>query len=62
MDRDAELVTILREPARYVYQHPFLDVVQDLLVAGFVAHQQQPKPVVGKYLQGVARHVGLGVA
>src|SRR5262249_59050032 len=33
VDDDAELAAVLREPSRDVDAHPFLDVVQDLLVA-----------------------------
>ena len=47
---------------RDVDQHALLDVVQDLLVAGLVADQEQPQPVVPHDLQSRARHVGLGVA
>ena len=46
VDGDAELVAVLGEAARHVDQHALLDVVQDLLVAGFVADQQQAQPVV----------------
>ena len=42
--------------------HALLDVVQDLLVAAFVADQQQPQPVVPQHLQRLARHIRLGVA
>ena len=42
--------------------HALLDVVQDLLVAGLVADQQQAQAVVAQHLEGFARHVGLGVA
>ena len=46
VDHDAELVAVLGEASRDVDAHALLDVVQDLLVAGFVADQQQPQPVV----------------
>ena len=48
--------------ARHVDAHALLDVVQDLLVARFVADQQQAQAVVLQHLQRLARHVGLGVA
>ena len=62
MDRDAELVAVLGEAARDVDPHALLDVVEDLLVAGFVADQQQPQAVVAQHFERRARHVGLGVA
>src|SRR5579862_314079 len=34
---DSKLVTVLGEPAGHVDAHALLDVVQDLLIAGFVA-------------------------
>ena len=48
--------------SRDVDPHALLDVVQDLLVAGLVADQQQAQAVVAHDLQRLARHVGLGVA
>ncbi len=62
MDRDPEFVAILGKPPRDVDAHPLLDVVEDLLVAGLVADEQQPQSVVAQYLQRRARHIGLGVA
>ena len=62
VDRDAELVAVLGEAARDVGAQAFLDVVQDLVVAGFVADQQQAQAVVVHDLQGLVRHIGLGVA
>src|SRR3954454_13266003 len=59
---DAKLAAILGESFGNVDEHAFLDVVKDLLVAGFVADQQEPQAVVLKYLQGRARHIGLGIA
>ena len=62
VDLDAELVAVLGELLRDVDQHALLDVVQDLLVAGLVADDEQPAAVVGQHLEGLARHVALGVA
>ena len=42
--------------------HALLDVVQNLLVAGFIADQQQAQAAVAQDFQRLARHVGLGVA
>ena len=41
---------------------PFLDIVQNLLIAALVSDQQQAQAVVAHDLERVARHVGLGVA
>src|SRR5579871_4679369 len=62
VDRDAEIVAVAGEPARDVDPHPLLDIVQDLLVAGLVADEQQPQTVVTHDFQGRARHIGFGVA
>ena len=62
VDLDAELVAILGELLGHVDQHALLDVVQDLLVAGLVADDEQPQPLSRQHLQRLARHVGLGVA
>ncbi len=50
------------EAPRDVGAQALLDVVQDLVVAGFVADQQQAQAVVLHDLQGLVGHVGLGVA
>ena len=55
VDGDAELVAILGEALGDVDQHALLDVVQDLLVAGLVADQQQAQAVVAHDLEGLAR-------
>ncbi len=52
----------LGEALRHLDAHALLDVVQDLLVAGFVADEEKTQAVVLQNLQGLARHVGLGVA
>jgi hypothetical protein len=62
VDLDAEFVTILGEALGHLDPHAFLDVVQDLLVAGLVADEEQAQAVIPQHLQGLARHVGLGVA
>ncbi|HZC16903.1 MAG TPA: NAD-dependent epimerase/dehydratase family protein, partial [Caulobacteraceae bacterium] len=62
VDGDAELVAILGEATGDVDQHALLDVVQDLLIAGLIADEQQPEPVVAQHLERVPRHIGLGVA
>src|SRR6266852_6033442 len=62
VDRDAELVAILGEAARDIDPHALLDVVEDLLVAGLVADEQEAQPVVAQNLERRARHVRLGVA
>src|SRR3954451_19078500 len=59
---DAKLAAILGESFGNVDEHAFLDVVKDLLVAGFVADQQEPQAIVLQYLQGRPRHIGLGIA
>ena len=62
VDGDPELVAILGEALGDVDQHALLDVVQDLLVAGLVADEQQAQAVVAHDLERLARHIGLGVA
>src|SRR5262249_48892283 len=62
VDRDAELVAILREAARNVDPHALLDVVEDLLVAGFVADEQEAQTIIAEHFQRRARHVGFRVA
>ena len=47
---------------RHLDPHALLDVVQNLLVAGFVADEEQPQPVVLEHFKRLPRHVGLGVA
>ena len=48
---DAELAAIAHELARGIEHQAFLDPVQDLLIAGFEADQQQPQPVIAQLLQ-----------
>ena len=62
VDFDTEFVAVLGELLRDLDPHALLDVVQDLLIAAFVADQQQPQPVVAQHLQRRARHIRLGVA
>src|SRR5205085_1488893 len=62
VNRDAELVAVLCETPRDIDPHALLDVVQDLLIAGFVADQQQPQAVVAQDFEHRARHVRFGVA
>ena len=62
MNGDSQLVTVPGEAARELDAHPFLDVVEDLLVACFVADKQQAQAVVAKDLERVSRNIGLGVA
>ena len=59
---DAKLAAILGEALGDVDQQALLDVVQDLLIAGFVADQQQTKAIVLHHFQRLARHVGFGIA
>src|SRR5215470_10045905 len=62
VDRDPELVAILGKASRDVDPHPLLDVVENLLIAGFIADKKQPQPVVAQHFQRCAWHVGLGIA
>ncbi len=62
MDGDAELVAVLGELLGHLDAHALLDVVQDLLVAGLVADQQQPQAAVLELLQRLARHIGFRIA
>ena len=62
VDHDAELAAVLGEAARDVGAQALLDVQQDLVVAGFVADQQQAQAVFLHDLQRLVGHVGLGVA
>src|SRR6516165_1402872 len=43
---DAELPAVRAEAARDVDAHALLDVVEDLLIAGLVADQQQPQAAI----------------
>ena len=49
---DAELAAVLGEALGDVDTHSLLDVMKDFLVAGLVADEQQPQPVVLQHLQG----------
>ena len=62
MDQDAETAAIGGEAPGNLGSQTLLDVVQDLVVTGLIADQQQPQPVLLHDLQGVTRDVGLGVA
>ena len=62
MDGDAELAAVAAEFLGDLDPHALLDVVQDLLVARFVADEEQPQAIVAHHLQRLARHVGLRVA
>ncbi len=62
VNQDAELAAVFGEAPRDIGAQPLLDVEQDLIVARFVADQQQPQAVVLHHLQGLVGHVGLGVA
>ena len=62
VDFYAELVAVLGEAAGDVDQHALLDVVQDLLVAAFVADEEQAQAVVFQNLQRAAGDIGFGVA
>ena len=62
VDQDAELAAVLGEAPRDVGAQALLDVEQDLVVAGFVADQQQAQAVVLHDLQRLVGHIGLGVA
>ena len=52
MRDDAKLAAVLGEALGDVDAHAFLDVVEDLLVAGFIADEQQPQAVVLEHFQG----------
>ncbi len=62
VDLDAQLAAVLGEAARNVRTQAFLDVQQDLVVAGLIAHQQQAQAVLLHDLERAVRHVGLGIA
>src|SRR5581483_7337903 len=62
MDGDTQFMAILGEAAGDVDAHALADVMQNLLIAAFVADQQQPQAIVAHDFQCVARNVGLGVA
>ena len=62
MDDDPERVAILGKPLRDVDPHALLDVVKDLLIAGFVPDEEKPQPVILHDLQGCTRDVGLRIA
>src|SRR5207248_5961458 len=59
---DAEVVTVLGEAAGELDPHALLDVVQNLLIAGFVADEQQAQAVVPEHLERGPRNVWLGIA
>src|SRR6266404_8075411 len=62
VDDNTELVAILGKPLRDVDAHALLDVVEDLLITGFVPDEEKPQPVVLHDLQGCTRDIGLGIA
>ena len=53
VDLDAEALGVLRELAGEVDAHALLDVIEDLLLPGLVADQQQAQPVVLQNLTGL---------
>ena len=62
MDLQAQIVRILGEFAGFGDQDALLDIVQDLLVAAFIADEQHPAAVFLHHLEHVLGHIGLGVA
>ena len=42
VDQDAKLMAVARELLGLLHQNALLDVVKDLLVTRFIAHQKQP--------------------
>src|SRR5215469_3175863 len=62
MDGDSQFAAVLGELSGELEADSFLDIVQDLLIAGFVAHEQQPQAVIPQHLERVARNIRLGVA
>ena len=62
VDDDAELVAVFGEAAGKIHPHALLDVDQDLLIAGFVADQEQTQAIILHDFEGLARNIGLGVA
>ena len=62
VDLDAEFMAIAGELFRDFDAHAFFDVMQDLLVAAFVADQKQAQAVILEDFQRGARHVGFGIA
>src|SRR5262245_14778737 len=59
---NTEFAAVLGEPFCYINSHPLLDIVKNLLIARFIADDQQPQAIVLQYIQGRARHISLGVA
>ena len=62
MDQDAELVAVGGKTPREVEPDTLFYVVQNLLVAGFVAYRKQAESVVLHDLERFVGYVGLGVA
>ena len=62
MNHHAGLVAGLGEPAHLVGGHALLDAGEDLVVAAFVADQEQAQAVVLETLDGVVVEVGAAVA
>src|SRR5579883_1420236 len=62
MNGDAQLPAIAGEFACDVDAGSLLDVIQDLLNAGFVADEQQPQAIVTKDLQSFTRNIRFSVA
>ena len=44
VDADAELLAVLDEGAGHLHRRALLDVLQDLIVARFETHDEQPAP------------------
>src|SRR5262245_65784087 len=47
---DAKLAAVFGKTLGHVDAHPLLDVVKKLLIAGFVAEEQEPQAVVLQHL------------
>jgi hypothetical protein len=48
---DAELAAIVTEAACHIRAQPLFDIHEDLVVAGFVADEQKPQPVILHHLE-----------
>ncbi len=59
VDGDAQFVAIAGELLGDFDAHTLLDVVQDLLVAGFITDQKQAQTAIAQLLQRFIRHIGL---
>jgi len=61
VDGDAEVLGVPREAAGRIEPHSLLHIVEDALIAGLVAHEEEAQPIVPQDGEGFGGHIRLGV-